>query len=328
MRSRLLRIARKLADRFFSSCASSPPAHVDTLESRRLLSSVMIGPQFPQRALPALPHYDHVVIVMEENRSYNEILGAPLYPPLAFPPALWPYMTLPLPFLQDKYIRSLADQGASFTNSHALAHPSQPNYMDLFSGSDQGVTTDATPNHVSTAPNLGSELLASGQSFAGYSESLPHTGYSGADRGDWVRHHEPWLNFSNVPRTNDLNLKKFPHDYTKLPTVSFVIPNNADNMHSGTVHDADQWLQHHLHRYAHWAKKHNSLLIVTWDEAAGPDTSSNPIATIFYGAHIQRGQYNERITHFNVLRTIEDMYGLATTGAAATAAPITDVFGG
>src|SRR5438270_11098571 len=112
MQSRLSRIWKYIADRFFSSMTSAPRAQIDPLESRRLLSAIMMGPQFPERAAPAapsLPHYDHVVIVMEENHSYDQILGTPLYPPLAFPPALWPYMTMPLPFLQDQDIRSLAD---------------------------------------------------------------------------------------------------------------------------------------------------------------------------------------------------------------------------
>ena len=326
MRSRLSRLMARIKGRF---CAEGRPLHtpIDALERRQLLSA-FIGPQWPQRAVTPLPHYDHVVVVMEENRSYSQILGAPAYPPLAFPPALWPYMTNWLPITQDNYIRSLADQGASFTSMHAETHPSQPNYLDLFSGSNHGVGSDATPAHIFTAPNLGGELIASGQSFAGYSESLPHTGYAGGDKGDWVRHHEPWVNFSDVPAADNLNLKKFPHDFTKLPTVSFVIPNNADNMHSDTTQAGDEWLKHHLHRYAHWAKTHNSLLIVTWDESGGIGASSNQVATIFYGAHIKRGQYSERINHFNVLRTIEDMYGLAPTGAAATATPITDVFGG
>jgi phosphatidylinositol-3-phosphatase len=134
--------------------------------------------------------------------------------------------------------------------------------------------------------------------------------------------------FNDIPPADNLNLKKFPHDFTKLPTVSFAIPNICNDMHSGSIQAGDEWLHDHLRRYAHWSKKHNSLLVVTWDEAAGPDSKSNPIPTIFYGAHIQRGHYHENINHFNVLRTIEDMYGLTPTGAAASATPITDVFGG
>src|SRR5437764_1504322 len=81
---------------------------------------------------PPLPRYDHVVIVVEENHSYDQILGTPADPPLGFAPSLWPYLlNQPLPQLHDDYIRSLAAAGASFTNSHALTHPSQPNYLDL-----------------------------------------------------------------------------------------------------------------------------------------------------------------------------------------------------
>ncbi|HEX4794954.1 MAG TPA: alkaline phosphatase family protein [Humisphaera sp.] len=301
---------------------------MEQLEGRRMLS---VGPQPLPRAADAvpLPRYDHVVIVVEENHSYDQILGTPADPPLGFSSLLWPYLlNQPLPQLHDDYIRSLAAAGASFTNSHALTHPSQPNYLDLFSGSDQGVTSDATPRQTFAGPDLGGELLAAGLSFAGFSESLPRVGWNGGDRKYYVRHHSPWVNFSDVPLSDNLPFAKFPRDYTQLPTVSFVIPNLIHDMHSDTIQMGDRWVKKHMNRYARWARKHNSLLIVTWDESAGSAGRTNQIPTIFYGAHIQRGQYSQQINHFNVLRTIEDMYSLAPTGAAASATPISGVFGG
>ena len=65
-----------------------------------------------------VPRPDHVVIVIEENHSYGEIIGSSFAP----------------------YINSLATRGALFTQSYAITHPSQPNYLDLFSGSNQGVS--------------------------------------------------------------------------------------------------------------------------------------------------------------------------------------------
>lgn len=79
-----------------------------------------------------VPRPDHVVIVIEENHSYSEIIGSPAAP----------------------YINSLAAQGALFTQSYAITHPSQPNYLDLFSGFNQGVTNDSCP-HYFTTDNLG-----------------------------------------------------------------------------------------------------------------------------------------------------------------------------
>jgi acid phosphatase len=108
--------------------------------------------------------------------------------------------------------------------------------------------------------------------------------------------------------------------------VSFVIPNNDDNMHDGSIAAGDAWLNRQLSGYANWAVANNSLLIVTWDE--DDNTSRNQIPTVFYGAHVQRGSYNEQITHYNVLSTLEQMYGLPKTGNAAAAPAITAIWGG
>jgi hypothetical protein len=95
-------------------------------------------------------------------------------------------------------------------------------------------------------------------------------------------------------------------------------------MHDGTIAQGDTWLQSNLDAYAQWAKSHNSLLIVTWDE--DDSSQSNQIPTIFYGAGVKTGRYAERINHYSVLRTMEDMYGLPYAGAASSATSITDVW--
>lgn len=91
---------------------------------------------------------------------------------------------------------------------------------------------------------------------------------------------------------------------------------------AGTIAQGDAWLQANLDGYAQWAKTHNSLLIVTWDE--DDYSSGNKIATIFYGEKVKTGTYTETINHYTVLRTIEDMYGLSPVANAATATAITD----
>jgi hypothetical protein len=131
------------------------------------------------------------------------------------------------------------------------------------------------------------------------------------------------VDFTNVPASAKMPFTKFPEDFSQLPTVSYIIPNLHDDMHSGWPVTADQWLKDNLSEYAAWAMKHNSLLVVTWDES---HESNNQIPTIFFGPMVQPGKYSERITQLNVLRTIEDMYSLAPTGEAAAATPITDVF--
>ncbi|NUR63128.1 MAG: hypothetical protein HOV87_31400 [Catenulispora sp.] len=241
---------------------------------------------------------------MEENHSYDEVNGSTSAP----------------------YINNtLAAGGAVFTRSFAIEHPSEPNYLDLFSGSNQGVTDDSCPHTFSTA-NEGAQLLAAGDTFAGYSEGLPSAGSTACTSGAYARKHVPWVNFSNVPASDNLPFTSFPSsaNYASLPTVSWVIPNLNNDMHDGTVAQGDTWLHNNLDAYAQWAKTHNSLLIVTWDE--DDSSMSNQIPTVFYGANVKPGSYSETVNHYSVLRTIEDMYGLPYAGAASSATPITDVF--
>src|SRR6185437_1950231 len=232
------------------------------------------------------------------------------------------------------YINSLAKQGANFTNSHGVTHPSQPNYLELFSGDSQGVSDDSVPSGTPFyTANIGAQLIAAGNSFIGYSEDLPSVGWNGATSGDYARKHNPWVNWqaSNAPASNHLSsstnqpFSAFPGDFSNLPTLSFVVPNLANDMHDGSVAQGDQWLQDNLGAYATWAKTHNSLLVVTWDEDDS-SSSANRIPTIFYGSDVKTGNYSENIDHHNVLRTLEDMYGLGYAGAAANASPISDVW--
>ncbi len=248
-----------------------------------------------------VPRPDHIVVVMEENHSYSAIIGVPAAP----------------------YINSLAQQGALMTNSYGVEHPSQPNYLDLFSGSNEGVLDDSCPHTFSTA-NLGSELIAAGQTFTGYSEDLPAPGSLACTSGAYARKHSPWINFTNVPASANLPLSSFPSDYSTLPQISFVIPNLNNDMHDGTVPQGDTWLQQHLAGYVQWLAAHNSVLLVTFDE--DDRGSQNHIATIWVGPLVVPGQYNEPINHFNVLRTLEDAYGLPYAGASAQALPITDIW--
>jgi len=296
-----------------------------------------------------LPIYDHIVIVIEENKGYDDIVNNSDAP----------------------YINNiLKKEGSSFTKMYAEEHYSEGNYFWLFSGSNQNVGfLDAipnykTPNYPFKSPNLGSELIDKKLSFKGFSEGLPKIGDTiygkfeliGKDSVKvYARKHVPWISFSNVPNGNtyetssNLRFMDFPKDssnFKNLPTVSIIVPNQQNDMHNGpfkeSIPKGDNWLKTNINSYYQWAKIHNSLLIVTFDEnndltnylgltnpMVSPDaiTTSgiakdlyrdieNRIFTVFAGAHIKPGDYEERagITHINILRTIEQMYGLPNAG--------------
>jgi acid phosphatase len=207
------------------------------------------------------------------------------------------------------YLRSLAKDGAVFTKSYGVAHPSQPNYFALFSGSTQGVMDDNS--HDLGGPNLATELAAVGKRFVGYVEAGS------------PRKHNPWESFVDA-KAVEQPFTAFPTDFTSLPAVGFVIPNLSNDMHDGPVERADAWLRQHLDSYANWAKSNNSLLIVTFDE--DDSHSGNRIFTLFYGAGVKPGQYGTKIDHYDVLRTVEDIEGLAPLGVSAQRAAIAGIW--
>ena len=133
---------------------------------------------------------------------------------------------------------------------------------------------------------------------------------------------------NQIPETVNRPYSAFPTDFTQLPTVSFVIPNLADDMHDGgdpaAIINGDKWVNNNMSAYIDWSKTHNSLFILTFDE--GEFSPNNQIATIFAGQMVIPGQYSKQIDHFSVLRTIEDMYGLRYACNASTATPITGIW--
>lgn len=278
---------------------------------------------------------DHIVIVVFENHSFNKIIsvnepkgGRPHY---------------------KNFIDSIAHgpHAVIFTNSHGNFHPSQPNYLCLFSGSNQGVTDDTKPCLPFETPNLGNALISGGYTYASYCEGLPQTGSDIERDGNYARKHNPtpnWQKSKLYPIPEECNKPfsefKLISDYDSLPTVSFVVPDLYNDMHGATklkvvyghffpkraIQHGANWLSTNLSDYQNWAVANNSLLIITFDESSnvGRKNKKNDIPTIFIGAMVKAGTDDEEITHYNVLKTILNFYGLPNNGMghAANALPI------
>ncbi|MEO6837476.1 MAG: alkaline phosphatase family protein [Ginsengibacter sp.] len=254
---------------------------------------------------------DHIIIVIEENHGFDQIIGSD----------------------SAVYINKLAREGALFTNSHGITHPSQPNYLGLFSGTTQDVAGDQCLEDSTsfTTPNLAAALIKKGYTFKGFAQTIPSVGFLKCyyklskltDQMLYGRKHCPWVNWqgtkeNQIPNSLSQPMTEFPKDFNKLPSLSFVIPDMDHDMHniggpgdSAAIVRGDKWLKKNLGAYIRWAKTHNSLLILTYDE--DQLTAQNRITTIFFGANIKRGKYDEKITHYSILKTLEAMYGLDFT---------------
>jgi hypothetical protein len=263
------------------------------------VSLPVVGDAVAHLKLPKKPR--SIVIVIEENKSFEQIVNDPD---------------------EATYLHALGVRGAIFTNSHGVAHPSQPNYFALFSGQTDRNGDGCPPVGVApTSANLGSELLAAHRTFRAYVEDLPAVGFSGCTSAHYVSRHAPWTHFTNVPASSWVPFSAL-RSYDALPDVAFVIPNLLHDMHSASIESGDAWLREHIDPLVRWADANESLVIITWDEDSSPRT--NHIATFFVGPMVKPGRYDEPVTHYNMLRTIEDFEGTAHAGAAALASPILD----
>jgi phosphatidylinositol-3-phosphatase len=132
-------------------CSSSHPAGNAAPTSASSLSGAAVS----------LPTPDHVVVVIFENKEEKQVQNSSEAP----------------------YFNQLATKGATFSDWVAITHPSQPNYLAMFSGSTQGVAGDECLTKKFPGPDLGGELIAAGKthySFLRTLEDMYHLPHAGA----------------------------------------------------------------------------------------------------------------------------------------------------
>jgi hypothetical protein len=264
---------------------------------------MLAAPSAPARAAARVA--DHVIVVIMENHSSTQVRTAP-------------------------YTASLIAQSTSFSQSYGLTHPSQPNYMMLWSAASQGVTSDACPPPGSpyASENLGHACEAAGLTWKAYSENLPAAASTACTASGtlYTRKHDPWVSFSNLTHANEVPFTQLATDIAggALPDLAFVVPNNCDNTHDCPVATGDNWLASHLPAMIS-AVGANGIVILTWDE--DDYASGNSILTVFAGPLVKTNYVSSQVvTHYSMVRTICDLLGLVPFASAANEAPIVDVW--
>jgi phosphatidylinositol-3-phosphatase len=239
----------------------------------------------PDSTLSSKP--GHIIFLWLENKNYSQIINSAAAP----------------------YINSLISEGTLFTNFHAIGHPSYPEYIRFFAGTDNGKKDDFCINGTPYKNlNLYTQLNQKGKTFAWYSEDLPEPGSDICNSGAYVERHNPTQCFSNVPKSVNKRWLDFPTDYSILENVVCISPNLNNDMHNGTIAKGDAWVENNLKTLIDWCKTHNSVFVVYFDEDNG--TSDNHIAVIAIGQNIKK-KYKSDIyyNHYNWTRTILEKYG-------------------
>jgi len=250
-----------------------------------------------------VPALDHVIVVIMENHSYDQVRLKP-------------------------YTADLIANNTVCTQSYAVTHPSLPNYLALWAASTFDVTNDDCPSPGSpyTAENLGHACEVAGQTWRAYSEDLPVVGSAVCSDTGYRRKHAPWTDFSNLDHNNERPYTDLAADMSagQLPVLAFVVPNQCNSTHDCSITTGDNWLAANVPLMLK-ALGPRGVLILTWDE--DDDASDNHILTVFAGETVKAGySYTQTVNQHNIVCTICEALGLPPMGAAASAAPITGIW--
>lgn len=255
-----------------------------------------------------VPASSHVVIVVEENHSYPDVIGSSAMP----------------------YLNSLANQYGLATRYFADARPSIPNYFMLTTGHIETLN-DAFGGTV-TDNNLARILNAAGKSWRVYAEDLPSAGYLGGDTGLYAKRHDPFAFFSDVVNStsqaaNIVPFSQFSADLNggSLPNLSFVVPNLNDDAHNGTLAQADSWLQTNIAPLLSNAQfQSDGLLIVVFDEGDDLDLQQigGHVAAVIAGPRVKTGYRSTAFfQHESTLRLMLEALGVSSRPGNAAGAP-------
>jgi acid phosphatase len=253
-----------------------------------------------------------VFLIVFENKDYEQVMDAAAAP----------------------YLMELAHQYAYATNDHAVAHPSQPNYLALFSGSTYGVTDDGT--HDLTGTTIADQLEAAGRSWRVFAENAPPGCYTGARAdggadgpGLYTRKHNPAISFGSI--RNDparcADITDFSHFDPNATDFSLIVPNACHDMHDCSVSQGDSWLRSFLPKILHsQAFAGGGTVFITFDEEHQKG-NSNLVPLIVVGKQVRAGTTSDQpYTHYSLLRTMQQMLGIGCLANSCSAQPIEDLF--
>ncbi|HEX9378023.1 MAG TPA: alkaline phosphatase family protein [Gaiellaceae bacterium] len=259
-------------------------------------------------AAAPVPAFDHVVVIVFENKETTSVLGNGAAPTF----------------------NSYARRFAKLTRYYGVTHPSLPNYLALVSGSTQGITTSCT-DCVVDATSLADTIEASGRTWKTYAEGLPAPGFLGAFKGRYAKKHNPFAYFRDIAddparRARLVPLTRLAPDLRAgaLPSFSLIVPDLCHSMHDCPVSAGDAWLRSQVGRFLKLPK---TVVFVVFDEGSTSTRGGGHTAALAFGTTVRPGsRYTGLTSHYGILRTVEEAWGLPLLGHSAHVGVITGIW--
>ena len=259
---------------------------------------------------PLVPNFEHIVIIMFENKEFGSVIGNPLMP---------------------NYNR-LAREYTLLTQYYAVTHPSLPNYIALMGGDTFGIDRNCNDCFIDE-PSLPDLIEASGRTWKTYQEDMPEPCYLG-DTHLYVQKHNPFIYFDRIrldtarcERTIvPLIALQTDIETASLPNFIFITPNLCNDAHDCPLDVADAWLTELLGRLvpALDATGESYLLVMLFEEGQGnhsccglPPEAGGRVPVVFYSPLVKNGFEDPTpYTHYSLLKTISTAWDLPLLGHA------------
>ncbi len=252
-----------------------------------------------------------IALFVLENHEYEETIGSDEAP----------------------FLNGLARRGALATRYHAITHPSLPNYLALLGGSTFGIGENCS-DCTASGDNLASQLSRAGIPWRAYFQGLPSTCFRGAERGRYVKRHNPFMYFPSVAGRagrcrNVVPLTRLDADLRKgmLPSFAWIGPDLCDGAHDCDLRTADRLLARLVPRITRRLGP-RGLLVISFDEGSGRRgccglPGGGRVATVLAGPAARHGfRLRRPFDHYSLLATIERRLGLPRLRHARGAATL------
>lgn len=260
-----------------------------------------------------MPSIEHVYMIVMENKEYDSIVGRADAP----------------------FINGLVAGYALATNYTAVAHPSEPNYLALFSGSTFGVADDGV--HNLSGQNLADQIEAVGMTWRVFAENVPTNCFKGVvaangedGQGLYARKHNPAISFTNISGSpvRCANITNLHHFDPGAANYELIIPNLCHDMHDCSVAVGDNFLKALVPGIlSSGAWQENGVLFIVWDEGTTNVGGGGHVPLLVVSNLARKGfRFATAANHYSLVRTIEDAWGMPCLRLACTAKNLRDMF--